>query len=272
MPDNLPGQTLIEESYEAQIWASGPDNNHKRYQQKIHIKSTVTDAGNTSFTTTLRAGNVMARKTSDSLDYLYSPSATDGTQGAIGLLEATTPMIRKGDTVASDRFTHMLSAGIIRNVADLPNVDLQALSVLTRIGFTIAQPTPHGAAFLMHPSRIDFKDGTALSGAYTVVAADNGRMLVAITALVNFTLPTLASVGPGFSVLIYNGVDGSSVITAEADTIVYGDAGGALSTTLTFSTANKKMGGQALLLSGYDGGATPALKWYVLSVTGATSA
>lgn len=265
MPDNLPGQTLIEETHEAQIWAAGPDNNHKRYQQKIHIKSTVVDSGNTGYTTTIRAGNAIGRKDSDGLDYLYDADANDGTQACLGLLEHTISMLRSG--TAADRFTHMLTSGIIRNIDDLIGVDKAAMANLLRLGWTVAQPTPHGSAFLMHPWRRDIKTGD-----YTVLDADHGKLLIAEGAgAINFTMPSLATVGPGFEVLLFNGAAQNMVVTGAANTIVYGDAGGALSTTLTFSTANKMMGGQVLMRADYNAAGT--LLWYPLGLpTTVTSA
>lgn len=266
MPDNTPGISAMIESEERQIWAAGPDNNHKRYQQKIHIKSTVVDAGNTGYTTTIRAGNAIGRKASDGLDYLYDADANDGTQACIGLLEHTVNMVGR-DGVVADRFTHMLTAGIIRNIDDLIGVDKQAMANLLRIGFTIAQPTPHGSAFLLHPWSVEIKTAD-----YTIVDADHGKMLVAEGAgAINFTLPSLATVGPGFEVLLFNGAAQNMVVTGAANTIVYGDAGGALSTTLTFSTANKMMGGQALMRSGFNAAGTAV--WYPLGLpTAVTSA
>lgn len=264
MPDNIPGITALVETVEGQIWASGPDNQHKRYQQKIHLKSTVVDSGNTGFTNQLRPGLAIGRKTSDGLDYVYSPSANDGTQACIGLLEHSVSMLRDG--VAADRFTHMLTAGIIRNIDDLVGVDKQAMANLLRLGWTIAQPTPHGSAFLVHPWMTEYKASN-----YTVTDADHGKMLVAITGAVTFTLPSLATVGPGFEVLFYNGVAATMTVTGAADSIAYGDAAGGLSTSLAFSTANKQMGGQVLMKSGYDGAGTPALVWQALFPVNATS-
>lgn len=265
MTDSLPGISTVVETEESQIWASGPDNQHKRFHVKGHIKSTVTDSGNTGFTTTLRGGNVMARKDSDGLDYLYDADANDGTQGPIGVLEKHLGMNNRLGVV-EDKFTRFLTAGIIRNLSDLVNVDKAAMAVLLRTGFTIAQAEPHGSAFLLHPRRRDFKTAD-----YTLLDADHGKLFVAITNAVNFTLPSLATVGKGYEVFLYNAVDASMVITGAANTIVYGDAGGALSTTLTFSTANKKMGGQAIMYADYGtDGAT--LQWYAFNVVGATSA
>jgi hypothetical protein len=149
----------------------------------------------------------------------------------------------------------------------LVGIDKQALATLLRTGWTIAQPIPHGSAFLLQPWRTDFKAAN-----YTVVDADHGKMMVAITGAVTFTLPSLATVGPGFEVLFYNGVAATMTITGAADSIAYGDAAGGLSTSLAFSTANKQMGGQVLMRSSYDGGGTPALVWQALFPVGATSA
>lgn len=256
MPDNVPGYSDIQETEENQLWASGPDNQHKRFHMKAKIKSTTTDTGNTGFTTTLRGGFPIALKDSDGLGYAYDADATDGTQAIVGLVEKHMTMLDRSGT-AADRFTKLLTAGIIRNIDELIGVDKSQMAVLLRIGFTLAQLEPHGSAFGFHPRKRYFK-----SGDYTLLDADHGCMFVA-KAAANFTLPSLATVGRGYQVLLYNGVDADMVVTGAANTIQVGDAAGAVSTTITFNTANEKMGGQALMYSDYisDGG---ALGWYVL--------
>lgn len=258
MADSLPEIRAVKETEEVQIWAAGPDNNHKRMHVKGHIKSTVTDTGNTNYTTTLRGGNLMARKDSDSLDYLYSASANDGTQGVIGVLEKHLSMLDR-DGVAEDKFTRFLNSGIIRNLNDLINADKAAMAVLLRIGFTIAQAVPHGSAFLLQPRRRDF-----FAADYTVLDADHGKMLVA-TAACNFTLPSLATVGPGFEVLLFQSANANMVVTGAADTIIYDDTANGKATTLTFSTASQKMGASVLLRSDYDS-AAGTLSWYPLMI------
>ena len=258
MADSVPGITAIKETEESQIWASGPDNQHKRFEIKGKIKSTVTDSGNTGFTTTIRGGNVLGLRDSDTLLYLYDADANNGDQKVVGLLGKHTSMLDR-DGTAEDKMIRVMTAGIVKNVADLLGSDKAAIAVLARIGYTFAQLDPHGSCFLMHPKARYFKTAD-----YTLLDADHGNMFVAITNAVNFTLPSLATVGKGYSVLLYNAVDASMVITGAANTIIYGDAGGALSTTLTFSTANKKMGGTALIYADYGtDGAT--LQWYVLT-------
>ena len=260
--DSKPGFTAIKETEEVQLWASGPDNQHQRIEAKIDIKSTVTDSGNTP-TTTVRGGNVMALK-ADGMGYIYDPDASDGNM-VVGVLPKHTNMLDR-DGVVEDKFSKLMIGGILKDpINDLLNSDLHALSVLFRRGFRSAALEPHGSMFGLGFKATYFKNGTTLSGAYTVLAADHGCMLVATTAAMNFTLPTLSAVGPGFQVFLYNAVDANMIITGAANTIITGDAGGALSTTITFSTANEKMGCHALMVSGYasEGG---SLGWYALMV------
>lgn len=257
MPDSVPGMTAIKETEESQIWASGPDNQHKRFEIKGKIKSSVADTGNTGFTTTLRGGNVLGLRDSDGLLYLYDADATNGDQKVVGLLKRHTSMLDRDGSV-EDKFVHILTAGIIKNVTDLLGYDKHALAVLSRIGFSFAQLDPHGSCFGLAMKTRYFK-----AADYTLLDADHGCQFTAVTGAVNFTLPDLATVGKGYQVLLYNAVAATMTITAAANTIVTGDAGGAVSTTIAFSTANRQMGGSALVWSDYisDGG---ALAWYVL--------
>lgn len=255
MPDTIPGFDTLRETEEVQIWGSGPDNQHQRYETKIHIKSTVTDSGNTP-TTTLRGGLILARKTSDGLDYKYDPTATDGTQRPIGILEKHTTMLDRYGT-AADKVKNVLKGGLIQNTTDLGNVDLMALAVLLRTGFMTMDAVPNGSAFLYHPVAREFKTAD-----YTITAADNGKLLVAATNAVNYTLPTLAAALVGFQVQVYQSGNNNLVVTAAADTIIYDDTTGGKATTLTWSTANQKMGAGAILRADYDVSGT--LSWYVL--------
>lgn len=259
--DSKPGFTAIKETEEVQLWHSGPDNQHQRVEAKIDLKSTITDSGNTP-TTTIRGGNVLALK-ADGLGYIYDPDSTDGNM-VVGVLPKHVSMLDR-DGAVEDKFTKAMIGGILKDTADLLNSDLHALAVLFRRGFRTSALEPHGSMFGLHFKSTDFKNGTTLSGAYTIVAGDHGKRLIATTAAMNFTLPSLAAVGPGFQVFIYNAVDANLVITGAANTILSGDAGGAPSTTLTFSTANAKMGAHALMESVYDGEAG-ALAWIPMMV------
>lgn len=253
--DSAPGFTAIQETEEAQIWASGPDNNHQRFQMKVTIDSTVTDSGNTP-TSTLRGGLVMGLKDSDGNAYAYDADANDGTQKIIGVLEKHVNMLDRFGT-AEDKFSKILNSGIIKLAADLVGEDKFAIAVLARLGFRFPQVDPHGSLFGFYPKARYFK-----AADYTLLDADHGCRFVA-TAAVNFTLPSLATVGPGYWVHLYNAANTDMVITGAANTILIGDAGGAPSTTITFNTANEKMGGQALMYSDYAD-AAGSLAWYVL--------
>lgn len=268
--NNVPGLTAAAFTDEVQLFETGPDNNHRWFDTPLTIKSTVTDSGNTP-TTTLRPGTVMSVKDSDSLGYYYAGGANDGTQNARGIISQQTGFTMLESLLnptAVNKFTHVRQGGILKGLSTsyLPNVDNAAAASLLRNGFIGAGLDPHGSAFGLH-----FKSRYFKTADYTVLTTDHGKMFIAATNAVNFTLPTIADAGRGFQVFFYNSVDANMVITAAANTIVYGDAGGALSTTLTFSTANKKMGGNALIYADYlvDG---TTLAWYVITSTAPTSA
>lgn len=260
--DNVPGHGPLSETEEVALWAQGPNGQTFHKLEKAGIKSTVTDSGNTGFTTTLRAGKVLARKTSDGLLYAYDADADDGTQNAVGILGRYTPMVGPTGAVA-DRFTNIYTGGILKATDLLIGSDKAAVARLVRNGMRFGGLDPHGSQFGLH-----FKGRSFKATDYTVLDADHGWMLVA-TAAANFTLPTLADVGRGFQVLLFNAADTAMVVTGAANTIVAGDAGGAVSTTITFDTANRRMGASVLMYADYlsDGG---ALAWYPLFVAGGT--
>lgn len=266
---NTPGFTAAQDSVETQLFYVGRDNNHRLIEQKVGpIDDATVDAGNSGSTYVLRPGFVFGLKDSDAKLYPYDPDANDGTQNAVGIWGGTSGLSMYEslqNPTAVDKHARITTGGILKLATDITSIngDLEALAVLLRSGFTTL--TPHGSAFGLRFKNRYFKDGTALAGAYTVTAADHGCMLVAVTAAMNFTLPTLADVGRGFQVFLYNAVDANMVVTGAANTILTGDAGGAKSTTITFSTANAKMGSQALMYSDYDG-VTGALSWYAMMV------
>lgn len=266
---NTPGFTAAQDSVETQLFYVGRDNNHRLIEQKVGpIDDDTVDAGNSGSTYVLRPGFVFGLKDSDQKLYPYDADANDGTQNAVGIWGGTTGLSMYEslqNPTAVDKHARVTTGGILKAATDITGIngDLEALAVLLRSGFTTL--TPHGSAFGLRFKNRYFKNGTDLSGAYTVVAADHGCMLVAVAAAMNFTLPDLATVGRGFQVFLYNGVDANMVVTGAANTILTGDAGGAKSTTITFSTGNAKMGSQALMYSDYDGPAG-SLCWYALMV------
>jgi len=258
MPDQTPGFDTIKETEEYQLWGSGPDNQHQRFTQKIHIKSTTVDSGNTP-TTTLRGGFLLGRKASDGLDYAYDPDADDGTQVPVGFLEQGTTMLDRYG-VAADKVKSILKGGLIQNTADLVGSDNQALAVLLRTGFHLMQAEPHGSLFLVRHRKRQIK-----STNYTVVAADDGDLFIA-TGAATFTLPTKAN---GLSFEFLQTTDNNMVISSAGsadDIIAFGDAG---ADTVTYSTASQKIGSRCRVTCVYiDTAGT--LRWIVENLGGTT--
>lgn len=256
--ENLPGFRALVETEEVQLFAAGPDNNHKQFLQRLTIKSSVVDSGNTP-TTTLRGGRIMGLRDADGLGYLYDADSTNGDGKVVGVLPKHLNMLEDGTAV--NKFTKVMTAGIIKNpAADLLGSDKAALAVLARIGFTFAGIEPQGSCFGLHMKARYFKGAD-----YTLLDADHGCWFTTITGAVTFTMPDLATVGRGYQVLLFNGVAATMTVAAAANTIQTGDAGGAVSTSIAFSTANAQMGGHVLMYADYisDGG---ALGWYPLMV------
>lgn len=264
MTDSVPGHSALLETEEYGGLYSGPDSNHSKILAKVKIDDGAVDAGN-SPTTTLRGGLLMGKLDADGKCVAYDADANDGSQKVVGIMPYYLSMLNRTTYAVEDKMSKLLTGGIFKDITQVVGYTLHAAAVLLRSGFRNAVAEPHGSAFLLQPKAVYFKNGTTLTNAYTVVAGDHGCMLVATTAAMTFTMPTLADVGPGFSVLIYNGVDANLVVSAAANTILTGDAGGAKSTTLTFSTANAKMGAHVLMYSYYDD-AAGALSWLPLMV------
>jgi hypothetical protein len=254
MADSKPGFSAIKETEEYQIWAAGPDNQHKRFLIKADIKSSVTDSGNTP-TTTLRGGFTLGLKDSDGLCYKYAADQTDGTQKVVGVLSKSLSMLDKDGTV-EDKMTRILTQGIFKNpTVDLINFDKHVLAVLARIGFTNASLEPHGSWFGLH-----FKSRYFKTTDYTLQDSDHGCMFVA-TGAATFTLPTLATVGKGYQVMLFQATNNNLVVTGASNSIVYDNTSNSQATTLTWSTSSQKMGASVLMTVDYAA-TSGSLAWF----------
>lgn len=261
--DNSPGMTTAYESEEADVFFSGPNGqtHHVNTNGSLLIKSSVTDSGNTP-TTTIRAGSLLAKQTSDGKLYAYSANANDGTQDMTlgGVLKNYTNMLVNG--VATDRFPRggLLRRGLFK-LDSLAGYDLHALGVLARMGalFDKDSAGSYGAGFLEQARSVEFK-----SADYTIVTADNGKMFKA-TAAVNFTLPTLAAAMVGFTVRLFQCANANLVVTGAADTIIYDDTTTGKATTLTFSTGSQKMGASVVMQAGYSD-TSGTLAWFPMNI------
>lgn len=250
MANNNPGFTAIKESYEAAVVFTGDNGEKHLVKQFVTLGSAAVDSGN-SPTTTLRKGNIVALKTSDSKYYVYDPDATDGTQNAKGVLLDNVDMLQDGTAV--DR-TVAISIRANLRVADLLNYDAQAGKQLIALGNVLDAPA--GAQGLPGPVGIESKAAN-----YTVLAADNGKLFLA-TAAVTFTLPTAAA---GLSFEFRQLADANLVISAATSLNVDGNAG---ASTVTYSTASHKIGSHVRVDCVYT--ATSTLKWIVRNLGGTT--
>jgi hypothetical protein len=248
---NAPGFQAVVEAQESEVLWSGRKGQDQVATKKITLVSSASDSGNTP-ATTIRGGNLLGMADSTGKADLYSPDANDGRQIAVGILEHNQDMLVAG--TAADRFTQMLVHGLVRD-GELINLDPRAKQQLG-MRFLFDRETSPQAGALMHPRGIYRK-----SGNYTVTSGDNGLLFLA-TAAVTFTLPTKQN---GLAFRFAQTADFNLVISGSADIIAKGNAA---ANTVTFSTANEKIGSHVLVECIYVG--TGTLKWLVTNL-GATT-
>jgi hypothetical protein len=249
---NVPGFHTRQESEEKQVTWSGPHGQTLAATQKGVIDATAVDAGNTP-DTTLRGGLVVAVKESDGNLYPYDPDANDGTQIAVGILPRHQDMLSGG--VASDRFTHVLVHGLVRE-NQLVGLDRRAKDQLGG-RFVFDRDLPASTSVLVHPRGVLRKDDD-----YTVQPADHGLLFIA-TAAATFTLPTKQ-----------NGLAFRFLQTADAELEIAGDgdlvhAGSDNASSLSFDGIGERRGSHVLVECVYVAGGT--LKWIVSNLGGTTA-
>lgn len=258
MPENTPGIGTALSAEDKQLWFFGRNQEVGLTDIKVEIGSTAVDSGNTP-TTTLRAGLIMGIKTSDGLAYAYDPDATDGTQNAVGILPKYVNMLKDG--TATQRVARLFTQGRFR-YDELIGADAAALSMLWDQG---CQVFPSGQFAGMPPWAFTHVKRqlypTVGSGTTTLTAAMSGYQLLfneAVATGSGIVLPTIAK-GLVFEIIQQGDFD--TIITAAANTIMWGDASGGPSTTLTFSTTNKKPAHVILEAVYGTPGGTLALFW-----------
>jgi hypothetical protein len=249
---NAPGFQAAVEAQESEVTWVGRHGQDLVATSKVTIASTATDSGN-SPDTTLRGGIVLAILDSGGKAAPYSADATDGRQVAVGILEKAQDMLVGG--VATDRFTQMLVHGLVKE-DELIGLDARARQQLG-LRFVFDGERSPQAGVLMHPRGVYRK-----STNYSVTASDNGLLFLA-TAAANFTLPTKEN---GLAFRFAQTADANLVITGSGDLIHKGNAA---ANTVTFSTANEKIGSQVLVECVYTAAGT--LKWLVTNLGGTTA-
>jgi hypothetical protein len=248
---NAPGFQAQLEAQESEVLWSGRRGQDLVATKKITLIGSASDSGNTP-ATTLRGGNVLGVVDASGKLNTYSPDANDGRQIAVGILEHNQDMLVAG--VATDRFTQMLVHGLVRD-GELIGIDPRAKQQLGQ-RFVFDHESSPQAGVLMHPRGIYRK-----SANYAVTATDNGLLFLA-TAAVTFTLPTKQN---GLAFRFAQTADANLVISGSADIIAKGNAA---ASTVTFSTANEKIGSHVLVECLYVAAST--LKWLVTNI-GATT-
>jgi len=208
------------------------------------IASTAVDAGNTP-TSILRPGLLLGKLDASGLYVAYDPDATDGSQEARGVLVTEVNMLDYTTGSASARLGMMVvTKGKLKSSLIL-NLDQQARNQLAARGFDFDDGKWAVARF----SRVVEK-----AADYTVLAADNGKLFLATTGAVNFTLPAI-SAGLVFEFL--NTVDANMTITSPTADNIIGDHDASLD-SIAFSTSSHKIGGHVRVEAIYLGG---VLKW-----------
>lgn len=238
-----PGTTALLSSAESNIfWGTQPVVTAQ--YSFADIVSTATDATN-SPTTILRPGLILGKITATGLWTAYSPTATDGSQQAVGILVTEINMNDPVTASVANRVASIAVSGPVKASA-LYGLDYISRKQLRAAGFLFddAPTTGYGVPFI----RV-----VAKAADYTVTAADHGTLFTATTGAVTFTLPTLAA---GLHFMFYNLVDASmSIVSAgSADDIV--TDGDLSADSVTFSTASHKIGGGVMVVANAD-----ATKW-----------
>lgn len=208
------------------------------YVTGVTIAAAAVDAGNTP-TTTLRKGLILGKVTASGKYKQYDPTATDGTQFPVGILDQTVSLAdyrSPGSTV--DKNVMMRYSGLAK-VGSLYGFDELARGILS-------------PRFLWDDLRLEmpsFDVVVAKTADYTVVAADNGTLFTTLGAAgaVVFTLPALAR---GYRFRFFNEVNQNMTVTAPSGKLVAFN--NAAATSIAFSTASNKIGAGVEIVSNSD--------------------
>lgn len=256
MAGQMPGISALSQTTEKVVWFGREES--QLFVGPNMIGAAAVDAGNTP-TTTLRAGLIMGRKTSDSLWYQWNPDGTDGTEvpGAV-LLGPDINMLDANGSVENKGGIMMLMQGGLK-VADL---------LIEGTAFTSS--SSEQLARRLMAKRFVFNDDLqgkfaisertrreiAKTADYTVTEADNGTLFTNTGAggAVIFTLPALQA-GLVYEFLVVADQTVTVASAAGDDIVAFNDAS---ADSLAFSTGGQKIGGHLVLRTNAAG-----TKWYV---------
>lgn len=263
---SLPGVSTLTQSYEAQIlW--GGNQARVLYDTDCVIKSTTVDAGNTP-TTTLRAGLVLGRKTSDGLLYAWNHDASDGTEIPVGVLLNSISMLGASGSV-EDKDAGAQGVCISGPIkASLLFIEGTAFGSSDN-AYLLRKLWKDRFLFDDDKGQLysgDIKREVAKTANYTVVATDVGTLFTnaAASGSVTFTLPAIK---PGIGPFKFKGVVDQTlaIASAEGDNIVL--VNDAAADSATFSTSSMKIGAGMVIYAN-----TAGTLWYAeLATAGVTT-
>lgn len=243
---NVPGIGSTVETYEAApTWA----RHSFLLWAPAQISSAALDPTNTP-TTTLRPGLVMGVITATGLWTNYSPTATDGSQVAMGILGVGMPMLDPFTNTTQTKVWGMIVGGPIQ-AKWLIGLDNQARADLAS-RFIFDDNYLGNALFPVQKFVTKIAD-------YAVLTTDNLTTFdnTGAVGAVNFTLPAIVN-GLSYSFRVV--ADQSVTVTStEGDNMeAFNDA---LADSVAFSTGGAKVGGEFRVYS------TPGLKWRVQTLS-----
>lgn len=252
-PAGITAETV---SYDAAV-TSGPDI--LQIYGSVKLVSTTVDSGNSGNTTTIRAGNILAKVTATGLFTVYNFDAIDGTQIPICVLRNTISMIGDAGVVA-DKDVSVVLSGILQTANLVAagqdgGLDAAARNMLSK---AFKFDDDYTGALVGIP----FLPVVTKAADYTLTAADSGKKFVSTTGAVTFTLPTIAH---GLSYELRSSSDNNLVVTGASASLLRSTSG-VLGTTATMSTSASKLGAGMRIQAIYD--ATTTLVWELTPLSG----
>lgn len=252
----IPGSTTALTSYENQFIWGGDVTKVQVIMANVIVSGAARDAGATP-TTVLRSGLIMGRISATGLLIECDPTATDGSQVPVGILNVELLAVDPLTQVATNRAATIVALCPVKAA----NIYIMGVALIG-----------HAYEFQMRRQLValGFKFDDDLSGAvsgtvqrvttkatdYTVLASDNGTLFQATTADCNFTLPAIQA-GLEYEFVMTADFE-LAVTSAEGDNLLVGNDASADS--ITFTTAGEQIGARVAVKCRLVDG---TLKWVV---------
>jgi hypothetical protein len=245
---NVPGIGTTVETYEsAPTWARHP----MLLWAPGQISSGLLDPTNTP-TTTVRPGLVLGIISATGSWTNYSPTATDGSQVAMGVLGVGLPMLDPFTNTTQAKVWGVIVGGPVQ-AAKLIGLDLQARADMTPyFRFDDFATVPSGGF------RFPWSNFASKAAAYQILASDNFTIFDNTGAVgsVVLTLPPIAN-GYCFGVRVQAD---QTLILASSEGANMIALNNAVANSVAFSTGSQKIGGAFMVYSNPAG-----TKWIVIN-------